>query len=66
MCTLGFIWGQRGVEVYKRIDKGEGSTFLEMKRTRISFEECGGTMAAYFLQQYMESSHGIVLPHVRG
>ena len=46
ICTPGFIWGQQGAEVYKQLSTGEGPTFWESKRTRVSFEECGETMDA--------------------
>ena len=65
ICTPGFIWGQQGVEAYTWIVTGEGTTFQERKRTRGSCEECWGTMAASYLRQHMERSHGIVLPQVR-
>ena len=42
VCTLGLIWGQQGVEAYKRRYAGEGPTFRERKITRVSFEECEG------------------------
>ena len=64
--TPGLIWGQQGVEAYRRRATGEGPTFREMKITRVSCEECGGTMGDYSLQRHIERSHGIVLPQVRG
>ena len=66
VCTPGFIWGQLGVEAYKRRATREGPTFWERKRTRVSCEEGGGAMAAYSLRHNMERSYGIVLPQVRG
>ena len=45
---------------------GEGPTFQERIRTRISCEVCGGTMAASSRIQHMEIAHGIVLLQVRG
>ena len=39
VCTSGFIWGQQGVDVYKRKATGEGPNFREIKRTRVSYEE---------------------------
>ena len=35
--ALGFIWGQHGEAAYKRVATGEGATFSEQKRTRVSF-----------------------------
>ena len=64
--TPGLICGQKGAETYTRQDTGEGPKFLERKRTRISCEVCGGTIAASSLQHHMERSHGRVLPKVRG
>ena len=34
---------------------------MERKKTRVSYEECGGTMEELSLQNYMERLHGIVL-----
>ena len=36
-----FVEGQQVVEAYKQIVTGEGPTFRERKRTRVSCEECG-------------------------
>ena len=47
--TLGFIWVQQVIEVYKRRDMGEGPTFRKRKKNRASCEECRGTMAASYL-----------------
>ena len=38
VCTPGFVRGHQGVEAYKRIDTGEGTTFQERNRTRVSFK----------------------------
>ena len=62
ICTLGFIWGQQGAEAYKRRSTGEGTTFWEIKRTRVIYEECGETMAASSLRHHMERAHGRLLP----
>ena len=64
--TPGFIWGQQGVDAYKWRAMGEGPTFQERKRTRVSCKECGGGMSDFSLRHHMERSHGIVLPQVRG
>ena len=66
VCIPRFIWGKQGVESYKRRATGEGPTFQESKRTRVSCEECGRGVAAFPLRHHMERSHGIVLPQVRG
>ena len=65
VCTPEFVWGQQVVEAYKQRATGEGPTFWQRKRTRVSCEECGETKAASTLQHHMEISHGIVLPQVR-
>ena len=46
ICTPGFVWGQQGDEAYHQGAIGEGPTFRERKKTRISCEMCGGTMVA--------------------
>ena len=66
ICMTGFVWGRQGVEAYKQRATGGGPTFQESKRTRVSCEECGGSMAAYSLKHHMKRSHGRVLPQVRG
>ena len=65
-CTLGFIWRQQGAASYKRIATVEGATFRERKRTRVRFMECGRKMVASYLIHYMDRSHGIDMPHIRG
>ena len=64
--TPEFIWGQQGAEAYKRRSTGEGTTFQERKRTRVSCEVCGRTMSASSLRCCKERKHGRVLPQVRG
>ena len=66
ICTPGFICGQPGAESYKRQATGEGPTFRERNRTRVSCKECGEIMAAYSLRHHMDIAHGRVLPQVRG
>ena len=46
VCTPGLIWGQQGVEAYKKGDIGEVPAFWERKRTRVSCDECRGGMSA--------------------
>ena len=42
ICMPRFIWGQQGVEAYKRRYTGEGPKFWERKITRVSCAECEG------------------------
>ena len=62
VCTTGFICVYQGTSAYKRITTGEGDTFREGKRTRVSCAECGGTMSASYLRHHMKRSHRIFLP----
>ena len=57
ICTSGFIWGQQGAETHKWRATGEGPTFIERKRTRISCEVCGETMAASYLRHHMDRGY---------
>ena len=66
VCKPRFVWGQQGVEAYKRRATGEVPIFWYRNITRVGFEECGGTMASSYLHHHMERSHGIVLPQIRG
>ena len=66
ILTLGFIWGKQETEAYKRRVTGEGPTFRERNKTRVSCNYCGETMAASSLRQHMERAYGRVLPQVRG
>ena len=66
ICMPGFIWGKYGAEAYKLQASGEGPTFRERKRTRVSCEVWGGTMAASSLQHHIARQHGRVFPQVRG
>ena len=36
VCTLGYIWWERSKEAYKYRETGEGATFRERKRMRVS------------------------------
>ena len=57
----------RGVLVsYKRRETGEGFTFRERKRNRVSGTECGGKFSVSSLHHHMERFHGRVLPPTRG
>ena len=64
--TQGFLWGKRGILTYKRRARGEGVTFGERKRTRVSCEELRGEMMASSLFHHMERTRGIVLSNNRG
>ena len=66
VCTRRLISGQQGVEAYNQRATGEGPTFQESKRTRVSCEECGVKMDSSSLQHHTESSHGMVLPQIMG
>ena len=66
ICKPWFIWGQHGVEAYKRRATGEGPNFREKKVTGIICKVCGGIMDASSMRHHMERSHGRVLPQVRG
>ena len=45
---------------------GEGATFRERKRFRVSCTECGVKAKQSYLKQHMESLHGICVPQMRG
>ena len=45
---------------------GEGATFRERKRFRVSCTECGVRVKQSYLKQHMESLHGICAPQTRG
>ena len=66
ICTPRFIWGHQGAKAYKRRSTGEGPTFPERKKTRVSCEVCGETMADSSLRHHTHRENGIVLPQVRG
>ena len=53
ICMPQFIWGKQEAEAYKRQATGEGPTFGDRKRTRVSCKVCGGTMYAYSLIYHM-------------
>ena len=46
------------------LSTGEGLTFWDRKKTRVSCEECGGAMATSSLRHHIERSHFIVLPSI--
>ena len=66
VCTPRFIWEKvRGV-AYKRRATGEGSTFGEQKKARVSYSTCGVMVAASYLKAHMARSHCICVPQTRG
>ena len=46
VCNTGYIWGKWSKSEYKCRDTGEGETFMERNRSRISCSECGVTVLA--------------------
>ena len=66
VCTPGFIKGQQGTATYKSIAKGEGGTFQERIKTRVSYEEKRGRMVASSLSHHTNSTHGIGLIQNQG
>ena len=46
VCIPGFIWGKWGELAYKWMVTGEGATFRERKKTRVSCIICGVMVAA--------------------
>ena len=66
VCTPGFIWGEWGEKAYKRRATGEGETFLERKRLRVSCTKCGVTATQSYLKQNMASLYVICSPQTRG
>ena len=65
ICTSGLIRGQQVPEAYKQRATGEIPNFLERKRTRVSCEECGETMATSSLQHHMERTYDKLFPQLR-
>ena len=45
---------------------GEGATFREKKRIKVSCTKCGVTVAASYLERHMAWLHGICFPQTRG
>ena len=52
-CIPGFIWGQLDKDAYKRRTTSESATFGEQKRTKVSCDECGGTVEVFSLRNHM-------------
>ena len=61
----GFIWGKWGELAYKRRATGEGATFRDRKKTRVSCATFGVSVAASYLKANMTRSHGICVPQMR-
>ena len=66
VCNPGFILGKWGELSYKRQATGEGETFRERNKTRVSCTACGVTVVAYCLNPHMARSHGICVHQTRG
>ena len=45
---------------------GEGVTFREWKKSKVSCATCGVTVAASYIKAHMARSCGIYVPHMRG
>ena len=46
VVNQSFVWVQQGTAACKRGVKGDGATFWKQNKTRVSFEECMGDVAA--------------------
>ena len=66
ICNLGFISSKQGVALYKLKATGEGGTFREQKKTRVSCEECGTAIKALLLRHCMDIFYGIVISYTQG
>ena len=66
VCTPGFVLHKWGEQAYKQQASGEGLTFWERKRLRVSYTECGMAVAQSYLKKHMASLHGIYVPQTRG
>ena len=66
VCTPRFIWGNWGETAYKRRETGEGATFREQKKTRVSYNKYGVTVAVSYLKTHMAQIHAICVPQKRG
>ena len=53
-----YIRGKWSEEAYKRRATGEGATFGERKRARVSYTVCGVTVALSSLKGHMLMQHG--------
>ena len=58
--------GEWGDTAYKRWETGEGATFREQKKTRVSYNKCGVTVAVSYLKTHMAQIHAICIPQKRG
>ena len=65
VCTPGYIWSKWSKAVFKHRDTGEGATFRVRKWLRLSFSECGVTVAVLYLKGHMERQHGRSVQHMR-
>ena len=51
--------------MYKSRVTGEGEKFMERKRSRVIFSECGITVAASYLKGHMKRQHVVSVLHMR-
>ena len=61
MYTHIHMVGVGGV-AYQRRSTEEGETFRERKKTRVSFNECGVTVAASYIETHVARIHAICVP----
>ena len=66
VCIPRLIWGKWGDTAYKRWETGEGATFREQKKTRVSYNKCGVTVAVSYLKTHMAQIHAICVLQKRG
>ena len=57
VCTPGYIWGKWSEAAYKRRANGEGATFRERKRARVSCTVCRVAVAVLYLEGHMERQY---------
>ena len=65
VCTPGYIWGKWSEVAYKCRATGEGETFRERNRARVSCKVCGVTVVVSFLKGHMLRQHGRNKPQTR-
>ena len=65
VCTTGYICGKWSDVAYTTRATGEGETFRERKRSRVSCAEYGVTVAALYLKGNTERKHGRSVPQTR-
>ena len=55
-----------GEIAYKVRATGEGETFRERKKERVSCDTCGVAVVAFYLKAHIARCHGICVPQTRG